>query len=75
MKDLLVLIGYESDNDFANGFADIINKLKNIKTMVSIKNKCYGQRFSSAGLSYVYINGYKENEMIYSQQTNSYQCI
>jgi hypothetical protein len=75
MKDLLVLIGYESDNDFANGFADIINKLKNIKTMVSIKNKCYEQRFSSAGLLYVYINGYKENEMIYSQQTNSYQCI
>ena len=67
MKDLLVLIGYESDNDFANGFADIINKLKNIKTMVSIKNKCYEQRFSSAGLLYVYINGYKENEMIYSQ--------
>lgn len=71
MKDLLVLIGYESDNDFA----DIINKLKNIKTMVFIKNKYYEQRFSSAGLLYVYINGYKENEMIYSQQTNSYQCI
>ena len=49
MKDLLILIGYESDNDFANGFADIINKLKNIKTMVSIKNKCYEQSFSSAG--------------------------
>lgn len=31
MKDLLVLIGYESDNDFANGFADIINKLKVLK--------------------------------------------
>ncbi|RGZ64167.1 hypothetical protein DW979_11485 [Eubacterium sp. AM49-13BH] len=31
MKDLLVLIGYESDNDFANGFADIINKLKILK--------------------------------------------
>jgi hypothetical protein len=31
MKDLLVLIGYESDNDFANSFADIINKLKILK--------------------------------------------
>ena len=35
MKDLLVLIGYESDNDFANGFADIINKLKNIQSIFS----------------------------------------
>ena len=30
---------------------------------------------SSAGLLYVYIYGYKEDEMIYSQQINSYQCI
>lgn len=46
--------------------------------MTAIKDKlkkCYEQRFSSAGLLYVYINGYKEDEMIYSEQTNSYQCI
>ena len=43
MKDLLVLIGYESDNDFANGFADIINKLKNIKTMEVLVMK-YSER-------------------------------
>lgn len=29
MKDLLVLIGYESDNDFANGLADVIENSSN----------------------------------------------
>lgn len=35
--------------------------------MAAIKDKlkiCYEQSFSSAGLLYVYINGYKENEMM-----------
>ena len=31
--------------------------------------------FSSAGILYVYLNGYEENEMLYVEQVDTYRCI